>query len=102
MTLAIIKTGGKQYKVAEGDILSIEKLEVEAGQEVIFDQVLLLASDKETKIGEPLVAGAKVKAEVVEQGLGDKVVVIQYKAKSRYKKIRGHRQPFTKVKITNV
>ena len=102
MTFAIIKTGGKQYKATTGSILDIEKLAAKTGEEVVFDQVLLVADDKETKIGDPVVAGAKVTAEVVKEGLGDKVTVVQYKAKARYKKIRGHRQPFTQVKITGI
>lgn len=102
MTFAIIKTGGKQYKVTPGTVLNVEKLAVEVGKTIIFDEVLLVSDDKETKIGTPLVTGAKVTAEVVKEGKADKVVVVQYKAKARYKKIRGHRQPFTQVKIADI
>ncbi len=103
MTFAIIKTGGKQYKVSEGDVLSIEKLaESPKGNKVTFSEVLLVDRDGDVKIGAPMVAGAKVTAEVVDEGLGKKVSVIHYKAKVRHKKISGHRQPFTKVKIESI
>ncbi|MFH1226005.1 MAG: 50S ribosomal protein L21, partial [bacterium] len=98
--LAIIKTGGKQYKVKEGDILKVEKLNPPAGgsgeaRTVVFEDVLLLADDKEVKIGTPKVEGAQVKAEVVSEGKGKKIRVVKYKAKVRYHKVYGHRQPFT-------
>jgi len=103
MTFAIIKTGGKQYKVSEGDVLTIEKMtDSHQGDKVTFDEVLLVDRDGEVKIGTPLVSGAKVSAEVVEEGLGKKVSVIHYKAKVRHKKISGHRQPFAKVKIETI
>lgn len=103
MTFAIIKTGGKQYKVSEGDVVSIEKLaEAPKGNKVTFEEVLLVDRDGDVKIGSPMVAGAKVTAEVVDEGLGKKVTVIHYKAKVRHKKISGHRQPFTKVKIESI
>ncbi|MBI2065040.1 MAG: 50S ribosomal protein L21 [Candidatus Yanofskybacteria bacterium] len=98
---AIIKTGGKQYKVSEGDVLSVEKLEHETDK-VTFDQVLLLASDKDTKVGKPLVLGAKVEAKVVEDGKGKKKMVFKYKSKTRQRKKKGHRQPYTKVQITKI
>ncbi len=98
MTFAVIKTGGKQYKVAEGETLLIEKLEVETGNEVVFDQVLLT----DTTIGTPLVSGAKVTAKVIEQGKGKKKIVFKYASKTRYKKKKGHRQPFTKVEILSI
>ena len=98
---AIIATGGKQYKVSEGDIINVEKLGVEAGETVTFDQVLAV-SDKEMKVGNPVVAGATVTASVVENGRGKKVVVYKYKRKTGYHKKNGHRQAFTKVKIEKI
>ncbi len=94
---AVIKTGGKQYRVAEGDVLTVEKLNAEAGSEVVFDEVLTVVNDADVKIGQPVVEGAKVTAKVVEQGKGEKILVFKYKAKSNYRKRQGHRQPFTKV-----
>ena len=100
--MAVIKTGGKQYLVKEGDVLSIEKLDGQMeGAKVSFDEVLLLDDGATTKTGATL-KGAKVGGEVVEAGRAKKVTIIRYKAKSKYFKKRGHRQPFTKVKITNV
>lgn len=98
MSFAVIKTGGKQYKVAQGDTLLIEKLEADKGAEVVFDQVLLAGE----KIGTPLVDGATVKATVLEQGKGKKKIVFKYASKTRYKKKKGHRQPFTKVQIVQI
>jgi len=103
MTFAIIKTGGKQYKVSEGDVVTIEKMgEDLKGNKVSFEEVLLIDRDGKVAIGTPTIPGAKVSAEVVDEGLGKKVVVIHYKAKIRHKKISGHRQPFTKVKIESI
>ena len=98
---AIIATGGKQYKVSEGDIITIEKLGVEDGETVTFDQVLAV-SDAELKIGNPTVAGATVEASVVANGRGKKVIVYKYKRKTGYHKKNGHRQAFTKVKIEKI
>ena len=98
---AVIATGGKQYKVAEGDIITIEKLGVAAGETVTFDQVLSVGGDS-MKIGTPVVAGATVTASVVEEGRGKKVIVYKYKRKSGYHKKNGHRQAFTKVKIEKI
>lgn len=98
---AIIATGGKQYKVEEGDVIRVEKLGVEAGQTVTFDQVLVV-SDKETKVGTPIVDGASVSATVVAEGKGKKVIVYRYKRKTGYHKKNGHRQPFTQVKIDKI
>lgn len=92
---AIIETGGKQYKVSEGDELFIEKLEVEAESEVVFDKVLMV----EGKVGTPYVEGATVKAIVEKHGKGKKIIVYKYKSKKNYHKKQGHRQPYTKVKI---
>ena len=99
---AVIKTGGKQYRVAEGDVLNVEKLNAEAGSEVVFDEVLTVVNDADVKIGQPVVEGAKVTAKVVEQGKGEKILVFKYKAKSNYRKRQGHRQPFTKVEISKI
>ena len=99
---AVIKTGGKQYRVAEGDVLNVEKLNAEAGSEVGFDEVLTVVNDADVKIGQPVVEGAKVTAKVVEQGKGEKILVFKYKAKSNYRKRQGHRQPFTKVEISKI
>ena len=99
---AIIKTGGKPYRVSEGDVLNIEKLDVEAGSEVVFDEVLTVVADSDVKIGKPVVDGAKVTAKVVEHGKAEKIFVFKYKAKSNYRKRQGHRQPFTKVEISKI
>ena len=98
---AIIKTGGKQYCVEEGKVITIEKLDVEAGAEVAFDEVLLVFGDS-VKIGQPTVAGAKVTGKVLEQGKGAKIRIFKYKAKSNYRRRQGHRQPFTKVQIEKI
>ena len=98
---AIIATGGKQYKVAEGDIIKVEKLGVEAGATVTFDQVLVV-NNGEVKVGEPTVANASVTATVVEEGKNRKVIVYKYKRKTGYHKKNGHRQPYTKVKIEKI
>ena len=97
---AIIATGGKQYKVSEGDVINVEKLGVEAGKSVTFDQVLAVSDDK-LKVGSD-VAGATVDATVVEEGRGKKVIVYRYKRKSGYHKKNGHRQAYTKVKIDKI
>lgn len=99
---AIIKTGGKQYRVAPEDVLDIEKLNVEAGDQVDFDEVLAVGDDDNFTIGLPLVDGAKVKAEVVEHGLDDDILVFKYKSKKDYRKHQHHRQPYTRVKILDI
>ncbi len=98
---AIIATGGKQYKVAEGDIIKVEKLGVEAGEQVTFDQVLVV-NNGEVTVGSPTVAGASVTASVVTNGKAKKVIVYRYKRKSGYHKKNGHRQSFTQVKIEKI
>ncbi|PXV95451.1 LSU ribosomal protein L21P [Lachnotalea glycerini] len=98
---AIIATGGKQYKVAEGDIIRVEKLGVEAGETVTFDQILAV-NDGSLKVGEPTVANASVTASVVKEGKAKKVIVYKYKRKSGYHKKNGHRQAFTQVKIEKI
>lgn len=99
--LAVIKTGGKQYVIKEGNKLRIEKLDALEGSQIDFDKVLLVA-DKETKIGAPLVEGAEVKAKVLKQGRSKKIIVFHYHSKTRYKKKAGHRQPFTEVEILKI
>lgn len=98
---AIIATGGKQYKVAEGESVKVEKLEAAVGEQVVFDQVLMIGGE-EAVIGNPTVAGAKVNATVTAIGKGDKVIVYKYKRKSGYHKKNGHRQFFTEVKIDGI
>ena len=94
---AIIETGGKQYKVAEGDTLFIEKLPVEAGEAVTFDKVLAVIDGDNVTVGTPVVEGAKVDASVVKNGKGKKIIVFKYKPKKGYRRKQGHRQPYTKV-----
>jgi large subunit ribosomal protein L21 len=98
--IAVIKTGGKQYKVTDGQLLKIEKLEKKQGDKVKFD-TLLIADEKGAQIGQPSL-GEKVEGEVVEQGRADKVSVVKFKNKTRYTRNVGHRQPFTRVKITSI
>ena len=98
---AIIATGGKQYKVAEGDIIKVEKLGVEAGQTYTFDKVLLVSGD-EVKVGAPTVEGATVEADVIGDTKGKKVIVYKYKRKTGYHKKNGHRQSYTELKIEKI
>jgi len=99
---AIIETGGKQYRVSEGDVLDVEKLDVEEGKEVVFDKVLTVVNDGEVRIGKPVVDGAKVTAKVAKHGKGEKIFVFKYKAKANYRKRQGHRQPYTQVEIKSI
>jgi large subunit ribosomal protein L21 len=99
---AIIVTGGKQYKVSEGDIIFIEKLNAEEGTTVTFDQVIAVSGNNGLKVGAPTVAGATVTATVVKNGKGKKIYVLKYKAKKNEKKKIGHRQPYTKVQIQTI
>ncbi|TDO83483.1 LSU ribosomal protein L21P [Halanaerobium saccharolyticum] len=99
---AIIKTGGKQYRVEEGQIIKIEKLSAEEGENVEFDQVLAFADDNGLKAGSPMLDGASVKGKVIEQGKNKKIVVFKYKPKIRYRKKTGHRQPYTRVLIEDI
>ena len=99
---AVIVTGGKQYTVAEGDVLYIEKLNVEADSNIKFEQVLAVLDGENTKIGAPVVAGAVVEAKVVKNGKGKKLTVFKYKPKKSEKRKMGHRQPYTKVEITKI
>ena len=99
---AIIETGGKQYKVTEGDTLVIEKLASEAGENVTFDKVLAVIDGDKITVGTPVVEGAKVDASVVKNGKGKKVIVFKYKPKKGYRRKQGHRQPYTKVTIGKI
>ncbi|MGI6408775.1 MAG: 50S ribosomal protein L21 [Gammaproteobacteria bacterium] len=99
---AVIVTGGKQYKVAEGEYLKIEKLEEATGNSITFDRVLLVGNGEDVKIGAPVVEGAKVTAEVVAQGRHDKIRIIKFRRRKHSMKRQGHRQWFTEVKITGI
>ena len=99
---AIIDTCGKQYKVAEGDLVFVEKLDAKEGDKVTFDQVLLISDDGKVKVGTPTIKNAKVEATVVKQGKAKKIVVFKYKAKKNERKKQGHRQPYTQVKIEKI
>ena len=99
---AIIVTGGKQYNVSEGDTLFIEKLDVNAGDSVVFDEVLAIVDGENTKFGTPVVEGAKVDATVVKNGKGKKIRIFKYTPKKGYRKRQGHRQPYTKVEIGKI
>ena len=99
---AIIETGGKQYKVTEGDTLFIEKLPVEAGEAVTFDKVLAVIDGDKITVGTPVVEGAKVDGSVVKNGKGKKIIVFKYKPKKGYRRKQGHRQPYTKVTIGKI
>lgn len=99
---AIIETGGKQYRVAVGDRLAIEKLPQEAGSDVTFDRVLMIGGEGTVQVGSPVVTGASVKAQIEEQFRGPKIVVFKYKPKKRYRRRTGHRQSLTRVAITEI
>lgn len=99
---AIIETGGKQYRVSEGDVITIEKLEANEGETVQFDRVLTVVKDGSVTLGKPVIAGAKVTGQVMAQGKGKKILIFKYKAKSNYRRRQGHRQPFTKVVIEKI
>ncbi|MCL2569568.1 MAG: 50S ribosomal protein L21 [Oscillospiraceae bacterium] len=99
---AVIETGGKQYRVCEGDTLFIEKLDAQAGQEVKFDRVLAIMSGETTNFGTPTVDGAVVTAEVLKNGKAKKVIVYKMKPKKNYRRKQGHRQPYTQVKISKI
>ena len=99
---AVIQTGSKQYRVQQGDVIFVEKINAQADEAVTFDEVLLVGNDGETKIGTPVVAGAKVEGKVLAQVKSKKIVVYKYKAKKNERKKQGHRQPYTKVEITAI
>ena len=102
MKHAIIVTGGKQYRVAEGDVIFVEKLDAAAGESVKFDQVLAVSDDNGLKAGTPTVEGAAVEAEIVKQGKQKKVIIFKMKSKKGYRRKKGHRQPYTRVKINKI
>jgi large subunit ribosomal protein L21 len=100
--LAVIKTGGKQYKIAPGQKIKIEKIDVKEGDTVTFNEVLLIGDEKIVDIGSPLVEGAKVLGKVIRHDKGEKLIIFKYKPKKRYKVKKGHRQLFTEVEITDI
>lgn len=99
---AVFLTGGKQYRAAQGDVLKIEKLDLEAGAEVAFDHVMLVGSGDDVKVGAPTVAGAKVSAKVLSQGRADKVHILKFRRRKHHRKQQGHRQYYTEVQITAI
>ena len=99
---AVIRTGGKQYRVAEGETLRVEKLDVEAGSSIDLDEVLLISDGETVNIGTPLISGGKVTAEVQAQGRTDKIDVVKFKRRKKYRRLQGHRQSFTELKITGI
>ena len=99
---AIIESCGKQYKVAEGDVVFFEKLDTEEGKKITFDKVVLVSDDSKVEVGAPYVKGVKVEGKVVSHGKGKKILVYKYKAKKNYRRTQGHRQPYTKVEITKI
>ncbi len=99
---AIFETGGKQYKVAEGENCTVEKLQGEASSEVIFEKVLLIQDGDDVSVGTPYLEGAKISGRILSHGKGKKIIVFKYKSKKNYRKKQGHRQPFTLVKIEKI
>lgn len=99
---AIIESCGRQYKVSEGDVVFFEKLEVEEGKKITFDNVVLVSDDKDVKVGSPYVKGVKVEGKVIAHGKHKKILVYKYKAKKNYRRTQGHRQPYTKIEITKI
>lgn len=99
---AVIATGGKQYKVTEGDLLKVEKLEGEVGGTLVFEKVLMLGHGAESEIGRPLLEGPKVEAEITDQGLGKKIIVFKFRPRQKYRRKQGHRQPYTELRITKI
>ena len=99
---AVFQSGGKQHRVSEGQVVRLEKIEVETGAEVVFDKVLMVANGEDIKVGAPFVEGATIKAEIVEHGRGDKIKIVKFRRRKHYRKQQGHRQWFTDVKITAI
>ncbi|HWJ03631.1 MAG TPA: 50S ribosomal protein L21 [Verrucomicrobiae bacterium] len=96
---AVIETGGKQYRVQQGDVLNVEKLDANVGDTVAIERVLVVENEGNVQVGAPFVSGAKAVVKVVEHGKGEKIIVFKYKAKKNYRRKQGHRQPFTKVVV---
>lgn len=101
MSYAVIKTGGKQYRVSEGDRIRVEKLPGDVGAEISFDEVLMVGGDK-VAVGKPLVSGASVKAKILAQDRAKKIIIMKYRRRKNYRRKAGHRQPFTELLITGV
>ena len=99
---AVFQSGGKQHRVSEGQIVRLEKLEIETGVEIIFDEILMVANGEDIQVGTPFVDGATIKAEIVEHGRGDKIKIVKFRRRKHYRKQQGHRQWFTDVKITAI
>ena len=99
---AVFRTGGKQYRASKGDRLRVERLQAGEGDTVEFDEVLLVGEGANVKLGSPLVSGSKVKAKVMSQGRGKKIVVLKFKRRKNYKRVKGHRQNYTEVEITSI
>ncbi|WP_294964576.1 50S ribosomal protein L21 [uncultured Gilliamella sp.] len=99
---AVFQSGGKQHRVSEGQVVRLEKIEVETGSEIVFDKVLMVANGEDIKVGAPFVEGATIKAEIVEHGRGEKVKIVKFRRRKHYRKQQGHRQWFTDVKITAI
>ncbi|HSH34658.1 50S ribosomal protein L21 [Schnuerera sp.] len=99
---AVVETGGKQYRVQEGDVVFVEKIDTEEGEKIDLSKVLLVSKEDDLLVGKPYVEGAKVEATVLEQGKAKKIIVFKYKAKKNYRKKQGHRQPYTKLKIEKI
>jgi large subunit ribosomal protein L21 len=99
---AVIKTGGKQHRVSEGDVLKIEKLEGQKGDTIVFEEVLLVSKEDQTRVGTPVVEGAKVVGEIVSQGKGPKIIIFKKKRRKGFLKKTGHRQPLTQVRIKEI
>jgi large subunit ribosomal protein L21 len=99
---AIVETGGKQYRVAEGDVIEVEKLAVPEGETVTLSRVLMVGDGEDARVGKPVIEGASVEARVVDQGRGPKLIVFKYKAKERYRRKLGHRQSITRLRIERI
>lgn len=99
---AVVETGGKQYRVQVGDELRVERLEGEVGQELVLEKVLMVGGESGTRFGSPLLSGASVKAEVVSQARADKILVFKFKSKKNYRRMRGHRQYYTSIRIKGI
>jgi large subunit ribosomal protein L21 len=99
---AVVSTGGKQYRLQEGDVIQVEKLAGQPGDQVVFDQVLMLGGGEEARVGDPLVNGARVVGTILEQTRGEKLIVFKYKKRKMYRRKTGHRQPVTRVKVNSI